>query len=97
MLSLPAAIRSSTGLPAEILGLTDRGLLKDGYWADIVVFDPESFRDRATYETPYLTPSGIRHVLVNGTFAVYEGQATGSMAGKSLRKPAPKIAPTPAP
>ncbi len=86
VLSLAAAIRSSSGLPAEILGLTDRGLLKDGYWADIVVFDPETFRDRATYESPYQTPSGIRHVLVNGTFAVYEGQATGAMAGKALRK-----------
>lgn len=94
VLSLAAAIRSSSGLPAEILGLTDRGLLKDGYWADIVVFDPETFRDRATYESPYLTPSGIRHVLVNGTFAVYEGQATGAMAGKALRKSGANSDPT---
>lgn len=86
VLSLSAAIRSSSGLPAEILGMTDRGLLKDGYWADVVVFDPKTFRDRATYESPYLTPSGIRHVLVNGTFAVFEGQATGTLSGKALRK-----------
>lgn len=86
VLSLSAAIRSSSGLPAEILGMTDRGLLKDGYWADVVVFDPKTFRDRATYESPYLTPSGIQHVLVNGTFAVFEGQATGTLSGKALRK-----------
>ncbi|MBL8813754.1 MAG: D-aminoacylase [Planctomycetaceae bacterium] len=86
VLSLSAAIRSSSGLPAEILGMTDRGLLKNGYWADVVVFDPKTFRDRATYESPYLTPSGIRHVLVNGTFAVFEGQATGTLSGKALRK-----------
>ena len=86
VLSLSAAIRSASGLPAEILGMTDRGLLKDGYWADVVVFDPKTFRDRATYESPYLTPSGIQHVLVNGTFAVFEGQATGTLSGKALRK-----------
>lgn len=88
VLTLPAAIRSATGLPAEIMGLTDRGLLKKDLVADIAIFDPALFRDRATFEQPYLTPSGIRYVLVAGKFAVYDGQATGVLNGKSLRKTA---------
>lgn len=86
VLSLAAAIRSATGLPAEIMGLTDRGLLKKELVADIAIFDPATFRDRATFEQPYLTPSGIRYVLVAGKFAVYDGQATGALNGKSIRK-----------
>ncbi len=88
VLSLAAAIRSATGLPAEIMGLTDRGLLKKDLVADIAIFDPTTFRDRATFEQPYLTPSGIRYVLVAGKFAVYDGQATGVLNGKSIRKTA---------
>jgi N-acyl-D-aspartate/D-glutamate deacylase/glutamate racemase len=90
VLPLPAAIRSAAGLPAEILGLTDRGLLKVGMAADIAVFDPQTFRDRATFARPDLPPSGIRHVLVEGTLAVYDGQATGALAGHALRKTAAK-------
>lgn len=86
VLSLAAAIRSSSGLPAEIMGLTDRGLLKTDMAADIAVFDPRTFRDRATFEKPYLPPSGMRFVLVEGTFAVYDGQPTGALAGRALRK-----------
>lgn len=86
VLSLAAAIRSATGLPAEIIGLKDRGLLKKDLVADIAIFDPTTFRDRATFEQPYLTPSGIRYVLVAGKFAVYDGQATGVLNGKSIRK-----------
>jgi N-acyl-D-aspartate/D-glutamate deacylase len=88
VLSLAAAIRSATGLPAEIMGLKDRGLLKKDLVADIAIFDPATFRDRATFEQPYLTPSGIRYVLVGGKFAVYDGQATGVLNGKSIRKTA---------
>jgi len=86
IMPLAAAIRSACGLPAEILNLSDRGLLKAGMVADITVFDPASFRDRATYDQPYLTASGVRYVLVNGTFAVYDGQATGSLSGRAIRK-----------
>ncbi|MCX7397567.1 MAG: D-aminoacylase [Planctomycetales bacterium] len=88
VLSLAAAIRSATGLPAEIMGLKDRGLLKKDLVADIAIFDPATFRDRATFDQPYLTPSGIRYVLVAGKFAVYDGQATGVLNGKSIRKTA---------
>lgn len=86
LLPLGQAIRSCTSLPAEILGLNDRGRIADGLVADIVVFDPQTFRDHANYENPYLPPSGIRHLLVAGQPAVFEGQVTGVLAGKSLRK-----------
>lgn len=86
VLSLTAAVRSATGLPAEILGLTDRGLLKVGLAADVAVFDPHTFRDRATFTRPDLPPVGMRYVLVEGVLAVYEGQATGALAGHALRK-----------
>jgi len=89
VLPLAAAIRSATGLPAEILGLKDRGWLKKDMAADIAVFDPTTFRDRATFDQPYLTPTGIRYVLVEGVFAVYDGQATGALNGHALRKEQP--------
>jgi N-acyl-D-amino-acid deacylase len=85
-ISLAQAIRSASGLPAEILGLKDRGTLEVSKFADIAIFEPSSFRDRATYDQPYLTPAGIKYVLVDGKFAVYDGQATGILAGKALRK-----------
>jgi N-acyl-D-aspartate/D-glutamate deacylase len=86
VLSLGAAIRSATGLPAEILGLKDRGLLRDGYAADVVVFDAATFRDGSSFDDPWRGNTGLRHVLVNGVFAVYEGMPTGALAGKALRK-----------
>jgi N-acyl-D-aspartate/D-glutamate deacylase len=87
ILSLEAAIRSSSYLPAQILGLTDRGLIRASYAADLAIFDPASFGDRATYDQPYLPPVGLKHVLVRGKLAVYEGIPTGALAGRSLRKP----------
>jgi N-acyl-D-amino-acid deacylase len=86
VITVEHAIETSTSLPARILGLSDRGLIKEDYVADIAIFDPETFRDRATFEQPYLPPSGMRFVLVNGKIAVYEGLPTGTLAGKALRK-----------
>ena len=86
VMTLAAAIRSASGLPAEIVGLTDRGLLKPDMVADITVFDASTFRERATFDQPCLPSSGVRYVLVNGTFAVYDGSATGSLAGQAIRK-----------
>lgn len=86
MLSLTAAVRSSSGLPADILGLNDRGYVRAGLVADITVFDPETFLDTATFEEPYHAPTGLKYVLVAGTPAVYEGQATGALTGRALRK-----------
>jgi len=86
VLTPEAAIRSATGLPAEILGMSDRGLLKEGLAADVVVFSPSEFRDRADYDNPWQVSVGLRHVLVNGVFAVYDGVPTGALSGRSLRK-----------
>lgn len=86
VLSLAAAIRSATGLPAEILGLKSRGLLRDGMAADVVVFDAAEFRDRSDFDNPWQSNTGLRHVLVNGVFAVHNGVPTGAMAGKALRR-----------
>jgi N-acyl-D-aspartate/D-glutamate deacylase len=80
------AIRSSTSLPAEILGLEGRGLLRANYVADIVVFDPKTIVDRATYDRPYQYSTGMRYVFVNGTAAIADGTPTGALAGKALRK-----------
>jgi N-acyl-D-amino-acid deacylase len=86
VVTLREAIRSSTSLPAEILGLSDRGLLRAGYAADIVVFDPKTIIDRATYDHPYRYSEGMRYVFVNGTAALADGTPTGALAGKALRK-----------
>lgn len=85
VLPLAAAIRSSSGLPADILSLSDRGYLKTGYAADIAVLDPAQVLDQATFEEPYRYSTGVRHVFVNGRPAVFEGTPTGSLAGKALR------------
>lgn len=89
VISVPQAIRSASGLPAEILGLTDRGLLKPGYAADVVVLDPGRYIDRATYEQPHQYATGVSYVFVNGVPAVHEGTPTGALAGKALRRPFP--------
>jgi N-acyl-D-amino-acid deacylase len=86
IVSLEAAIRSATSLPAEILGLSDRGLLKEGMVADITIFDPKHFRDHATFENPYRPTTGLKHVLIAGEFAVYEGVPTDALLGKAIRK-----------
>lgn len=86
LIPLEMAIRSASGLPADIMGLKDRGYLKIGYFADIVVFNPDTFRDKATYDKPHQYAVGISHVLVNGTFAIMDGKPTGKLAGKPLKK-----------
>jgi N-acyl-D-aspartate/D-glutamate deacylase len=85
VITLPAAIRSSTSLTAETLGLKDRGLLKPGYFADVLVFDPATFIDRATYEQPRLLATGVRYLTVNGQLAIDDGALTTKLAGRPLR------------
>lgn len=85
VLPLEQAVRSSSGLPADILGLKDRGSLRAGAFADVVVFDPQEFIDRATFEQPHRYCAGVRYVFVNGRPAVYEGVPTGVRAGRVLR------------
>jgi N-acyl-D-amino-acid deacylase len=84
-LPLEQAVRSATGLPADILHLPERGYLKAGYFADVVVFDPETFRDTATFDQPQQYATGVRYLFVNGVPALWEGRFTGALAGKPLR------------
>jgi N-acyl-D-amino-acid deacylase len=76
-----AAVRSSSGLPADILKLTDRGYVKPGHFADLVVFDPETYRDTATFEKPHQYAAGVKWVLVNGHPQVKDGQYQGTVLG----------------
>ena len=83
-LTLEEAIRKSSGFPAQKLGWTDRGLIKKGHWADIVVFDPDTIKDSSTYQDPHQYPDGISHVIVNGGIVLDDGSHNGSRPGKAL-------------
>ncbi len=85
VLSLEQAIRKMTSLSAQTFRLQGKGLLKDGYDADLVIFDPQGIIDQATYDSPNTPPSGIQHVLVNGIPAVEDGRVLGARSGKILR------------
>ncbi len=86
-LSLEDAIRKFSSLPAQRMRLTDRGVLKAGMWADVVIFDPGAIRDLATFDKPNQLSEGMRFVLVSGTPVIEEGKMTGSLPGKVLRGP----------
>jgi dihydroorotase/N-acyl-D-amino-acid deacylase len=83
-LSLPDAVRKMTSLAAQITGLTDRGLLRPGMAADIIIFDPATVSDKATYENPSQYPTGISYVIVNGVVVIDRGQHTGAKPGRVL-------------
>ena len=85
VMSLEEAVRKMTSAPASRLGLRDRGQLRDGFAADVVVFDPERVRSLATYEEPRQFPEGIEYVLVNGVVVVDRGRHTGALPGRALR------------
>jgi N-acyl-D-amino-acid deacylase len=84
-LAIEEAIRRMTSLPAAHFGLAERGTIEVGTWADLVVFDAEQIRDRATYEQPCVPPEGIRHVFVNGRAVMRENAYTGALPGRVLR------------
>ncbi|HTG32794.1 MAG TPA: D-aminoacylase [Thermoanaerobaculia bacterium] len=86
-LTLPDAIRKFTSLPAQRMRLTDRGVLKQGMWADVVVFDPATIKDLATFENPNQLAQGMDYVLVNGVPVIDGGKMTGKLPGKVLRGP----------
>jgi N-acyl-D-aspartate/D-glutamate deacylase len=86
VIPLEFAIRSSTSLPAETLGLKERGLLKPGYFADLLVFDPKTFNERATYQQPGVLSTGVRYLTVNGQLAIDDGALTTALAGKALKR-----------
>ena len=84
-LPLEQAIRSASGLPADILRLNDRGYLRAGYMADVVVFDPKTYRDTATFDKPHQYATGLKWLFVNGQVVTEDGKDTATLAGKVLR------------
>jgi N-acyl-D-amino-acid deacylase len=86
LLSLPEAIRKMTGGSAAALGLVERGLVREGYHADLCLFDPARIGDQATYDDPHRYPAGIALVVVNGAVVVDGDEHTGQLPGKVLRR-----------
>jgi N-acyl-D-aspartate/D-glutamate deacylase len=87
VLTLHEAIRKMTSWPATRMRIDSRGLIKEGMWADVVVFDYDKIQDRATYQQPLLNPVGIDHVLVNGQVVIDHGKHTGARPGKVIYGP----------
>ncbi|MBI4446619.1 MAG: D-aminoacylase [Acidobacteria bacterium] len=86
VISLPFAIRAATSLPATIARIPHRGWIRESFYADLVIFDLEHFRDRATYQDPHQYSEGVRYLLVNGVVAIENGKFSGHLAGRVLRK-----------
>jgi N-acyl-D-amino-acid deacylase len=87
VLSLEQAVAKLTAVPAARLGLRDRGVVREGAMADLVVFDPLTVADQATYADPAQFSAGIEHVIVNGRLAILDGAETGERPGRLLRRP----------
>jgi N-acyl-D-amino-acid deacylase len=85
VLTLPQAVRRSSSMTAQFLGLAERGTIRPGYFADVIVFDPQTISDRSTYENPTLLATGMKYVLVNGVIAVDNGRYSGATAGRVLK------------
>jgi len=86
VVSLEFAVRAMTSLPASVFGLLDRGVIRPGAFADIVIFDPATIRDMATYEDPQRLAEGVSDVLVNGVGVRLDGKFTDQAPGRVLRK-----------
>jgi N-acyl-D-amino-acid deacylase len=86
VISLENAIYKMTHMPAKKFGIANRGLVKEGYYADLVLFDPDTVIDQATYENSRIGPKGMPHVIVNGVFAVRDGEHAGSRSGRAIRR-----------
>jgi N-acyl-D-amino-acid deacylase len=87
VITLQDAVRRMSGLPATNLGLDHRGLLKEGYFADVVVFDPKTIADKATYESPHQYAVGMKQVFINGVQVLKNGEHTGAKPGRALWGP----------
>jgi N-acyl-D-aspartate/D-glutamate deacylase len=87
VLTLPEAIRKMTSMNADKINIRDRGLLKEGYWADVTIFDPNTVADRATYVSPHQYAVGIPYVIVNGEVVLDNGKHTGALPGRVVRGP----------
>jgi len=90
IIDLAFAIRSMTSLPAQVYRIPDRGLLREGLAADVVVFDLTTIRDKATFTEPHQLAEGMVHVFVNGQAAIMDREVTGVLAGEVLRKRLPE-------
>jgi N-acyl-D-amino-acid deacylase len=90
VMPLEEAIRRVTGLPATNLELDRRGFLREGMFADVVIFDPAAIADRATYEKPHQFAVGVKHVFVNGGHVLKDGEHTGAKPGRALWGPGKK-------
>jgi N-acyl-D-amino-acid deacylase len=86
-MTLEAAVRKASALPAQLLGIRDRGLVREGFLADLVIFDPATIADRATFEAPHQYSTGIDYVLVNGAVVVDHGRITEARPGRVVRGP----------
>jgi N-acyl-D-amino-acid deacylase len=91
VLTLPEAIKKMTSMNADKINIRDRGLLKEGYWADIAVFNPDTVTDKATFVEPHQYAAGIPYVIVNGEVVLDNGNHTGSLPGKVIRGPGYKV------
>jgi len=89
VLSLEAMVRQSTSATAAALGIANRGIVQEGAFADVIVFDPRRVRDRSTYEEPELLAEGMQWVLVNGRIAIENGTLTDVLAGRGIRRGTP--------
>jgi N-acyl-D-aspartate/D-glutamate deacylase len=87
LITLEDAVRKMTSLNAAKLGLTDRGIVRPGAFADLTVFDPQKVIDRSTYTDPFRYSEGIEYVVVNGQLVLDHGKPTGARPGKALRRP----------
>ena len=74
-----------TSLPAGKFGIQGRGILREGFWADIVIFDPQTIKDKATFDEPHQYPEGMKYVIVNGQICVNDGKMIGTRPGKVLK------------
>jgi N-acyl-D-amino-acid deacylase len=90
ILTLQEAVRRLSGLPATNLGLDRRGFLKEGMFADVVVFDPRTIADRATFDNPHVYAVGVKQVFVNGVQVIKDGEHTGAKPGRALWGPGKK-------
>jgi len=90
LVSAEAMIKKMTSVPAETFGLVDRGVIRAGAFADLVIYDPDTVADRATWKDPHQYPAGIDLVVVNGSVVIRDRDHTGTLAGRILRKPIPK-------
>lgn len=86
LITLEDAVRKMTSLPAQVFGLSDRGLLREGMAADVVIFDEKRIADRATFEQPHQYPVGISHVIVNGKIVWADGVMSSERPGQMLRR-----------